>query len=105
MFLIVCQPLMAVDYLKKGQAAPNDGYLFNKEEESKLRVNNEKLKLLGEIDGLKDKKIDILQERTDNLEKYAKKSNDTSFLKVTGYFLLGVLVTGIAVQAANKSRN
>lgn len=95
-----------VRVVKKGETVPFDGVLFTRELEKDVRSNLEmykaKVEVLTKIDELNNKEIDILTKR---LDLYQKKSTEladknveiesNSFVKNTGYFLAGALLTGL----------
>lgn len=92
-----------VEYLKEGDKAPCNGYLFTPEEEQKLRDTNERFKIQSQIILKQDEKINSLETSLSNAKSTNQELNrqlniqeTSTFFKVMSYFVGGLLV-GYAV--------
>lgn len=95
---------LAVTPMKKGDVAPKDGYLFDKQEEKEVRKKVEENKILKGLTIKQDELIQNQNQRIDLMEKNLQK-RDVSGLEKILYFIGGVLVTGGSVYLAGKLRN
>lgn len=96
--------------LNKGDPAPFRGALFSETKTNEIRKNDEQRKLLikenltlKDLRVLESEKLDIYKKRLYNTEKELSKSNSRRFWSNTGYFILGVVITGFAAKAAIES--
>jgi hypothetical protein len=99
--------------LKKGEVAPFNGVLLSDELEhsvrTELQTNKEKIEKLKKINELSEQEIEVLTKRMELHRKivneYADreaKTENTSFLKNTLYFISGALITGIIAHGVNR---
>lgn len=99
--------------LKKGEVAPFNGVLLSDELEhsvrTELQTNKEKIEKLKKINELSEQEIEVLTKRMELHRKivneYADRearTENTSFLKNTLYFISGALITGIIAHGVNR---
>jgi hypothetical protein len=117
LLLIPSLTLAQVTSVKKGEAAPYDGYLFTVEAEAKNRkllLDLDVYKALDEsnrrIIDLKTRETLILTEQyniwksqSDSLSKQVIEANDKSFWRSLLYFGIGVVTTTAIVYGVNKA--
>ena len=96
--VLLSAPTFAVTPLKKGQPAPETGYLFSKAEEKQLRKNNEQRKLLEK---LSFKQSELIKNQHEQIS-ILKSERKLSTLQKTVYFIGGVFATGMSVYLAGK---
>lgn len=96
--------------LQKGDKAPYDGILADSKQMKNFRKIEEERKLLelkniklSELGKIKDNKIDLYQKDLSNTHKEFAKYKTKTFFTNTGYFVLGVILTGFAAKAAIES--
>lgn len=96
--------------LNKGDQAPFTGALMSESKTNELRKNDEQRKLLVKENlTLKDlrlldaEKLDIYKNRLNTTEKELNKASTRRFFSNIGYFVLGVVITGVAAKAAIES--
>lgn len=103
--LIITLNSFSMTPVKKDDTVPYDGYLFNNEEEKKIRqINEEKIKL-EDLNILKDKKIELQDLRINNYQNYVEDTKDLKPLgswERVGWFFLGVLSTGVGFYTTSK---
>ena len=104
LFLVFSLNGYAVTPLKKGQPSPEDGFLFNKQEEKEVRKKNEENKILKGLTIKQDELIKNQDQQIGLLEGKLKK-RDVSGLEKTLYFIAGVLFTSGSVYLAGKLRD
>lgn len=116
--LIISQPALAdtAINISKGQPAPYDGVLMDKEKAEKIRDELIEKDALVKINESLNKSVilhrsneDILTNQNkmllnQNIEvtKALNESRETSTLTKIGYFLGGVIITGAAVYGASR---
>lgn len=98
--------------IKKGVAAPCDGFYFNKDAEHDAEQYrddaifyksysdkiNEKVKLESDENDVLQKRVNLyLQESKTLADEVSKRDNNEGLYRF-GYFLLGIVVTGLAVR-------
>lgn len=106
----VCEK--SVTFIKIGNPAPCSGYLFSPEMEEKMRILDQKSKILElslskqeELTKVQDERIILLQDRNLTLYNQLEDRKETEWWKVAGAFVLGSIITGfIASQAAGAVR-
>lgn len=100
--LVISFNAYGITTLKKGDKAPEDGYLFNSQEEKSLRQIERDKVVLQDLNILKDQKIDILNQRIENYRD--QKQNMTWFKEnsSTMYFLMGFLASSLSVYLATR---
>lgn len=98
--------------IKKGAAAPCDGYFFNKEAENqaeqardnvdvyrKLAIEEtSKANLLQDENDVLQKRLNIYVQESKSLSQEKAKSDTTESLLRIGYFSLGVIVTALIAR-------
>ena len=101
-----------VVFLKKGEQAPNDGFLFDRQKEQQLRLTNQELDYykslstsLSNINKLQednlskfDEKIKLRDERIEDLRK-------TNYWTTLGSFVLGCAITTLIVFGVSNVQN
>lgn len=98
-----------VDPIKKGQPAPYDGFIIDKDNIKEMRKINEEKKLL-EKENIKLKDLSIInEERIENYKSFADDADKElrwektkGNMKGIGGFILGVVATSLAAYAAIK---
>lgn len=95
--------------LKKGQTAPYEGILSNGEQMKKFRHAHESLELCAdksskqkELQKLQSLEKDHYKKKYEDLQVTHKKHKIKSWWAKTGYFLLGVAITGMISYGAMK---
>lgn len=90
-----------VTVIKKGQAAPCDGFLFSPKKEQEVRIKVQSTEILEQLSSRQKDSINNLDARLKNMREYNLELNKQlddrdrwSFWKKTLYFGLGVAVTG-----------
>ncbi len=101
--LIFSANSFAVTPIKSGQKSPETGYIFSVDEEKQVRGINEKRLKLEDLSIKQEELNQVQSERISTLEKEVENSKLTNTEKVL-YFVGGILVTGLAVNLANKLR-
>lgn len=105
-----------VKHIKKGEAAPNDGYFITYEQEKKFRqLNEENKQLKATVIQLKDlqlvqeRQLSVLEERLKLQQDHNKflnsqidKSRSDGFWNKTFHFVSGAVVMGAATYIATK---
>ena len=106
-----------VSYLSKGSPAPYDGYLFTQEKTQSVRTQ------LLEVDDLKainlsyqrsvdlyklnqdsySKQVDILLSQNTKLTESLQKASGVTIYEKVGYFIAGILATGLAIYGAKQT--
>lgn len=101
--------------LNKDDKAPFNGFLLPQEKLQELHNNtlerdafqkeneslNKSLNLQQTNLGLKDNQINILLNQNDNLAKALGSERTLNNWEKTGYFIGGIIVTGLAIKAAH----
>lgn len=98
LILISFTTSFGVTPLKKGDVAPNDGFLFNKKEEKQLREKNERLKILEQM---RFKQDELIQNQKKQIGILKRQKVVTGYMKYL-YFIGGVLGTSISVYLAGR---
>jgi len=88
--------------LNKGQEAPFEGFLINKERTTELIKAEKQNITLRELGKQKDELTDFYKQDARNARNETQKEKTKSFWKSTGYFILGVLITGFAFKVTEK---
>lgn len=105
-----------VVFIKKNDPAPYDGVLFTEKKAQEIRLQlidgdlnkdlNESYKRTVELQKLiiegKDKQNTMLLDQNDKLAKTAYDSQKMSNWEKAGYFVGGILVTGMAVKLSHE---
>lgn len=105
-------------WLDKDQKAPFSGFLLPQEKIQEFRnttIDRDTLKNLNDSyktsltlektnSGLKDNQITLLMNANDQLAKSAYTSREVSNWEKVGYFLGGILVTGLAIKGVQALR-
>jgi hypothetical protein len=103
LILFIPVNVKAVTYIEQGTPAPYQGFLFSKDEELKLRTNNEKLIKLEQLqykyDALNEVQSQRIEELRKGLETETKKSSYNQYY-LYGGMLIGMLTMYYAVKAA-----
>ena len=101
----MCAP---VTYLKAGQSAPCEGYLFTPSEEEELRLKVQRYDQLNVINEKQDELIKVLSNRLDNsiqmnynLKQQLERNKDQNSFEQGVYFVLGIVI-GIGTSKAFK---
>jgi hypothetical protein len=89
-------------YLNAKDPAPFAGYLLPEEEVKTLRDNTLELDMYKTTNDLKDQQITLLTNQNTSLSKTLESTSSLSTWEKIGYFAAGVLLTGLAVDAASK---
>lgn len=98
--------------VKKGDAAPCDGFYFNKDAEHQAEGYrddatfyksysdklNEKIKLEADENDVLQKRVNLYLQESQTLAQEVSKRDNNEGLYRFGYFLLGIVVTGLAVR-------
>lgn len=104
--------------LNKDQTAPYTGFLFPREkalEFRKIDIENDELKIVNasfsrsidifkKNEDLSEKKVNILLERNDVLAKDLTDARTLTDWQKIGYFVGGVVLTGVSVWGASQLR-
>lgn len=99
-------------FLNKGQAAPYEGFLLDKEkvldyrnttfERDSLKLQNASLNtslsLQNDIIARKDQQLKLYGDQMDKLATTAYNAENMSSWQKVGYIALGVLITGLAIK-------
>lgn len=107
-----------VIYLDKGKAAPYDGYLFTPEKAKDTRLqliegdyNKDLVKSLTKTidlyqsnEEISNKKVDLLLDQNDKLAVQLNSSRQVSNWEKVGYFLGGIIITGLAIKGVQALR-
>lgn len=105
-----------VTYLKQGEVAGYDGFLFSVPKEKELRLLDAQLTncvtrsdllmrsydLQTNIIALSDKRLSNYQEQIDNLNKQAVTAKSDTFWMSALYFLSGAVITGLVAFGLAK---
>lgn len=89
-------------FLNKGQPATFDGYLLPQQTVKNLRNDSLELGMYQRIDPLKDQQLKLVTDDRDNLAKTLQSTSSLSTWEKIGYFSAGVILTGLAIDAASK---
>ena len=103
-------------FLDKDQKAPFSGYLLPESKLRELRNNTLERDTLKELNSslktsldlqttnsnLKDQKVNLLLEQNDKLAKTAYDNRQLNTWEKLGYFVAGILVTGLAIKGVNE---
>lgn len=96
-----------VSFLELGNPAPCTGYLFSPEKEKELRFQALELPFYKNLTTLYKQETDILKQRIEikdkQIELYEKRLDNKERSQIL-WFVLGVVVTGVAIQAYEASR-
>ena len=117
LLMLLSTEAFAVDFLKAGDKAANDGYLFSVSEEQKLRLTdqdnnyNKALNIqltnqnavLQANASLEEQRISNLKLGLDNETKIAEDAQNSSTLRNVLLFGGGILIGFISVYAASKT--
>lgn len=99
-------------FLNKGQAAPYEGFLLDKEkvldyrnttfERDSLKLQNASLNtslsLQNDIIARKDQQLKLYSDQNDKLATTAYNAENMSTWQKIGYIALGVVITGLAIE-------
>lgn len=105
-----------VVFVEKGKPAPYDGLLFTPEKAKEIRIKlidgelaqssndsfRKTIELQKSILEAKDKQNTILLDQNDRLAKAAYDSQKMSTWEKVGYFVGGIIVFGLAIEASRK---
>lgn len=98
-----------VSYLKQGQQASCDGYLFSPAQEEYVRTAIEKYAVAQEIINEQqqlianqDKRIALENERYTNIKSAMDSQNNQTFWERVAWFAAGVVLTSGVVYVSNK---
>lgn len=106
-----------VKYLRQGEPAPYTGYLFDSEEERRVRnldqevvVQNQKIEVLTKINkntlelyDLANKRAEVWQKQSDDLSKQLVAQKKDDFFTSAFYFTLGAVLTGLTAYGVSRS--
>lgn len=110
--LLVSYSAMAQDnvVLHKGDTAPFDGVLLSQDNAQKASDTKYNLGVCNNVSGLKDQENTLLTQRVtnantavSNLSEQLAKTQDNSFWKSVGMFVLGSAVTGLIAYGASRA--
>ena len=93
-----------VTRLEKGQVAPYTGALIGPERLDKLVKAEKKVIVLQDLRLTQDELIEYHRDSSRRYRKELSEQKFNSFLTNTGYFVLGVFITGFAFKSAEKIR-
>lgn len=89
-------------YLNTGDKATFSGYLVPESTVKQLRNDSLERDLYKTESDLKGNQITLLSNQNDNLAKTLQSTTSLSTWEKIGYFLGGVLVTGLAIKGAHE---
>jgi len=98
--------------IKKGDAAPCDGFYFNKDAEHQAEQYrddalfyksysdklNEKVKIEADENDVLQKRVNLYLQESNTLAAEVSRRDNNETIYRFGYFLLGIVVTGLAVR-------
>lgn len=118
LMLLIAQPVFAdtAQNISKGQPAPYDGVIMDKERSEKVRDElidkdalvktneslNKSIKLYQSNEDILNGQKQLLLNQNIELTKTLNDTRETSTLTKVGFFLLGVAVTSAAVYGATR---
>jgi len=88
-------------YLDKGTPAPFFGYLLPEDTVITLRNNTLERDMYKTESTLKDQQIQLLSTQNDNLSKTLESTSSLNAWEKIGFFVGGVLITGLAISGAH----
>lgn len=91
-----------VIYLDKDSKAPFSGYLLPEEKVKELRNNTIERDLYKTEVDLRERQVKLLNEQNDKLALTLQSTSSLSTWEKVGYFIGGVLITGLAVNLAHQ---
>ena len=102
--LFYTNSLIAEDsiFLKKGESAPFSAFLVPEEKVKELYNSDLQLNMYKTTNDLKDQQITLLTVQNTSLTNTLKDTSTLSTWEKVGYFCAGILVTGLAIDAASK---
>lgn len=89
-------------YLNQKDPAPFSGYLLPEEEVKTLRDNTLERDMYKTTNDLKDQQISLLSSQNTNLAKTLESTSSLSTWEKIGYFAAGIILTGLAIDAAHN---
>lgn len=89
-------------YLDKGTPSPFSGYLLPEEEVKTLRDNTLERDMYKTTNDLKDQQIKLLSDQNTSLAKTLEVTSSLSTWEKVGYLAAGILLTGLAIDAAHN---
>lgn len=101
LFSNVCYATDSV-YLNIKDPAPFSGYLLPEDEVKLLRNNTLDLDMYKTTGDLKDQQIKLLGDENTKLSKTLESTSSLSEWEKIGFFAAGVLITGLAINAAHS---
>jgi hypothetical protein len=102
--LIISNIAFAQDsvYLNLNDKAPFAGYLLPEATVKQLRNDSLERDMYKTTNDLKDQQIALLGTQNTNLANTLKETSTLSTWEKIGYFTAGIVLTGLAVDAASK---
>lgn len=94
-FLLSFQ-VLAAQNIRKGEVAPYDGMIFTEQEADQITKDHQQFLQLKDLQILYKEKIEIQNQRINNLKEYVEDDKNLTFWGKALYFGLGVLATGAA---------
>ncbi len=101
-----------VNPIRKGEAAPFDGYIVDDTGLKQFRAINEEKKLLKkkvvtleELGTIKDSRVKLYKDEADHYHNQYKKAQSKSTWKIVGGIVLGILATSAAGYVYSRTRN
>lgn len=88
-------------YLNQNQVAPFSGYLLPEDKVKELRNDSLEKDMYKTEGTLKDTQIKLLSDQNDKLAKTLESTSSLSSWEKIGYFLGGVIITGLAISGAH----
>lgn len=89
-------------YLNVGDKAQFNGYLLPEDEIKTLRDNTLERDMYKTTNDLKDQQITLLTNQNTSLSKTLESTSSLSTWEKIGYFAAGIVLTGLAIDAAHQ---
>lgn len=89
-------------YLDKDKSAPFSGYLLPEETVKELRNNTLERDLYKTESDLRERQVKLLSDQNEKLAKTLQDTSSLSTWEKIGFFLGGVILTGLAIKGAHE---
>lgn len=100
--LLLSWSALAVDHVKPGDTVKKEGFVFDVQEEQKVRANNERRKLLEKLVIRLDDKIDLQDYQIDLYKEHVDSTRPLTKWQKVGYFFLGMAATSASLYVSSK---